>query len=289
MLSNWLPRFVQQAFSRVVAPLIEVEKAVLAFQRLLGPGDPPFGQQGREDARPGAEGGLHPLGERPFDETLCVAGHLAVDDAHGVDGLLGAQAGQLARGGRGPEVGQCRGMDPAAQRRCGQPHTAGQIDAQHDGQDQIPAAAVAAFGHGEGRRQHGGVRVHDGRVVGVVEVPRMGHHAVGQGGGGRRQSLDADHAPQGAFGLAAVVHDLVEQRPHPRGRGTGQGRADGVQDEALGAFDHRGRKVFEAEFDDVVGEGDDGIGRWRFKRHGVFSWNPNVAGCRKMVYKKIDI
>ena len=106
--------------------------------------------------------------------------------------------------------------------------------------------------------------MHDARHVRIVIVEPVGHHAVEQGGIAQRQALcKTDHA--------AAVAARLSSRQREGGRSQfggkllaprGQGAADGIQNQMLGALLHLHRNLLSTDLADKTSEGfrDGGCG-----------------------------
>src|SRR5205085_2117907 len=108
---------------------------------------------------------------------------------------------------------------------------------------------------GGGTGGHGGhVDVAGGRLEGNVVgvVVRRGHHA---GGNDRPAGVDGDRAVRGRHGGEGDRVGLVDQDGPGRGGGRGQTAEGGVEVDAAGGGERRGRAGEVVRADVVVGDG----------------------------------
>ena len=133
--------------------LIQLKEPETAIENVARPGEPGLRQDGRENAGACRLARLHPLGQRPVENALAIAGGVAVGDAEGRQHLLRCQADQLACCRGGAEHAYCRGAMPAAVERARQSDAARDIQPKRYRQQQIPPRdTVQAIAN----RQYGG-------------------------------------------------------------------------------------------------------------------------------------
>src|SRR3984893_11684889 len=161
--------------------LVQLEEAETAIKDVPRAGEPGLRQQGRENAGACRLARLQPLGQRPVQDALAIAGGVTVGDAKRGQHLFPRQADQLACGRGGAEHPDRSGAMPAPVERARKRDAARYVETQGDRQQDItptdtPTGTPEAIAYCEDRPQHGNPGM-DGTpgVKSVVEIKRMTH------------------------------------------------------------------------------------------------------------------
>src|SRR5271165_6964036 len=189
--------------------------------------------------------GLHPLGQRPVQDALAIAGGVTVGDAEGGQHLFRRQADQFACGRGGAEDPDRRGAMPAPVERARKRDAARYVQTERDRQQDItpsdsfigtPTGTPQAVAYREDRPQHGNAGM-DGTpgVQRVVEIQRMTHAGIQQ----CRLRCGQAGAPQQhtAFLTPAPPADHRKELIDPRRAAAAEHAAKSIEDIASGGFD----------------------------------------------------
>ena len=114
----------QQHRCIVSVGLVQLQEAKTAIEDVPRPGEPGLRQNGRENAGACRLARLQPLGQRPVQDALAIAGRLTVGDAKGGQHLFRRQPDQFAGRRGGAEDPDRRGAMPAAVERAGERNAA---------------------------------------------------------------------------------------------------------------------------------------------------------------------
>ena len=207
------------------------------FKDVPRAGEPGLRQNSRENAGICRLARLHPLGQRPVQNALAIAGGVTVGDAEGGQHLLRRQTEQFTCGRGGAEDPDRRGAMPAPVERARERDAARYVQTERDRQQDItPTDTPEAIAYREDRPQHGNAGM-DGTpgVQRVVEIQRMTHAGIQQRRLWRRQA----GAPQQhtAFPAPAPPGDHRKELVDPRGAAAAEHTAKGVEYIAAGGFD----------------------------------------------------
>ncbi|HZU91472.1 MAG TPA: hypothetical protein VE993_19635 [Stellaceae bacterium] len=124
----------QQQRGIVPVRLVQLEEPETAVEYVVRAGEPGLRQHGRENAGACRLAGLQPLGQRPVQDALPIAGRVTVRDAEGGEHLLRGQAQQFARRRRGAEYPDRGRAMPAPVERARQRDAARYVQPQRDRQ-----------------------------------------------------------------------------------------------------------------------------------------------------------
>src|SRR6516162_474921 len=124
---------------RCVAPtgLVQLEEAKTAIKDVPRAGEPGLRQHGRENARTCRLARLQPLGQRPVQDALAIAGGVTIGNAKGGQHLLRGQTDQFARSRGGAKDPHRRGAMPAPVERARERDAARYVQTQGDGQQHV--------------------------------------------------------------------------------------------------------------------------------------------------------
>ena len=226
---------------------------------LRAPVNPVCANNRRENAGACRLARLHPLGQRPVQDALAIAGGVTVGDAEGGQHLFRRQADQFACGRGGAEHPDRRGAMPAPVERARERDAARYVQTQRDRQQHItPTDASEAIAYREDRPQHGDAGM-DGApgVQRVVEIQRMTHAGIQQRRLWRRQA----GAPQqhAAFLTPAPSGDHRKELVDPRRAAAAEHAAKRIENIATGGFDGARRQICIAGAANVPGERPSGV------------------------------
>jgi hypothetical protein len=229
----------------VPAGLVQLQEAKTAIKDVPRAGEPGLRQNGRENAGICRVARLQPLGQRPVQDALAIAGGVTVGDAEGGQHLFRRQAEQFACGRGGAEHPDRRGAMPAPVERARERDAARYVQTKGDRQQDItpadnPTGTLAAIAYREDRPQHGNAGM-DGTpgVQRVIEIQRMTHTGIQQCGLWRRQAS----APQQhtAFLTPSPPGDHRKELVDPRRAAAAKHAAKRIENIATGRFDRARR------------------------------------------------
>ena len=243
--SNELPAAVEERS-------IEPEPA---FQHRARPCEPGAREHSRRHPGMGGPPGVQRLRPRAVFVRLENSGRLAAGDSGRVCGTARVEP-EHARGhnGRGHRSQHTGGMKAVVVKApgCDTAEPAVELVARRDQHDRFPAARVHRFAEGEHGRHHRCAAVHDGLVVGVVEVLRVCLGAVRERRGRRRGSLAGRDEPCAASGPEAAGCG-VHRASHRRG-GAADDESERVEHPQLDVGDHPLGQILVPQSEGPTGE-----------------------------------
>jgi hypothetical protein len=89
-------QFAQEHRCVISVGLVQLQEAKAAIKDVTRAGEPGLRQNGRENASACRLARLHPLGQRPIQNALAIAGSVTVGDAEGAQHLFRRHADQFA-------------------------------------------------------------------------------------------------------------------------------------------------------------------------------------------------
>ncbi len=138
-------------------------------------------------------------------------------------------------------------------RRHGGADPAFDLEAQHEGGQQLRPADAAQLGHRQQRRRQRCRRMDDGGQMRVAIVEDVGTGAVQEGGGERIDALAA--ADDGGLPAAGEFRQRLQRQLDRFGAAAGDGDGEEVQQRPLGLMPRLLGNVLPPRVDDEAGEG----------------------------------
>ncbi len=222
------------------------EEAETTLEDRGGPGRPGLAQGRGDDAALRRPAGMQELRLRAIDPALQQAGCEAARDTCGIVHLLPAEAEQMpGQPGRAEGRKEAGRMIAAAVELAGgdAADPAGNLVADRDGRDQIGAAHRLRLGQGKSRGDRRAAHMHDGFVVRVVELERLGECSIGKGGPWHCRCIAATVDAAGTRRVQRQ-HGLADRLPERRAE-PGQDQAEHVEHPERRLFDDILRQVAE--------------------------------------------